>query len=282
MSYSILYRSMFVKMSDGKYIPLVEMGDNNVYDVTWRGRGRRSREWQQWVIDRKRLTYTRDEIMDSVEDMINKYKEQYANKPKPDYEHSEGIWTEHDVEKRFGYFSALAIDGNGHCNITSAQQVRNFFLKGFEQAVSFDEPNLILDLHWCTEYPHYEHRKATTEQELLTLWEELKAEKRDIWVGYGSWVEFLWDKHRRRTERKPSQPKTTGFVVQFGRDYIYQMSSRRMWRTCYLESAKKYASLASARKAADKLNQWYDSVTDTAYTVAVSKNPDTGKWEQAA
>ena len=29
MSYSILYRSMFVKMSDGRFIPMMEMGDNN-------------------------------------------------------------------------------------------------------------------------------------------------------------------------------------------------------------------------------------------------------------
>lgn len=33
MSHTILYSRLFVKMSDGKILPFVKAGDNNVYDV---------------------------------------------------------------------------------------------------------------------------------------------------------------------------------------------------------------------------------------------------------
>ncbi len=42
MSYSIFYRAMFLKMSDGTFIPMIESGDNNVWEVE---RNRRAREW---------------------------------------------------------------------------------------------------------------------------------------------------------------------------------------------------------------------------------------------
>lgn len=139
MSYTILYRSMFVKMSDGRYIPLVEIGDNNVYDISWNGHQRRSRDWQQWVIGKQhdKLAFTKSEIMNEVERVINIEKER-VGKPYADYEHKDGVYTEQEIEKHWGYYSGIAIEGQ-HCNNTSAQQVRNFFLRGFEQAVTFDE-----------------------------------------------------------------------------------------------------------------------------------------------
>ena len=83
MSYTIMYRSMFVKLSDGRFIPMVEMGDNNVRD--WNGR--RSRLWQQWVIGKSFKTfpaYTKDEIMAEVECVINNEKKR-VGQPYADY-----------------------------------------------------------------------------------------------------------------------------------------------------------------------------------------------------
>ena len=280
MSYTILYRSMFIKMSDGRYIPLVEIGDNNVYDISWNGHQRRSRNWQQWVIgkQREKLAFTKSEIMNDVERMINIEKER-VGKPYASYENKEGVYTEQEIEKNWGYYAGIAIEGQ-HCNKTSAQQVRNFFLKGFEQAVTFDECEE-LKLTWCTGYPNYERCNVKSEEELMTVYEGLTIPGCHVTVSFCRWTEYLWDKHRKRAEKKPQEPKTVGFVVQFGSQYIHKLSSRHMWRTSYLDSAKKYASRVSADRAAECLNKNYDSVTQTAYTVPVRINNE-GHWEQAA
>lgn len=271
---------MFVKMSDGRYIPLVEIGDNNVYDISWNGHQRRSRDWQQWVIGKQhdKLAFTKSEIMNEVERVINIEKER-VGKPYADYEHKDGVYTEQEIEKHWGYYSGIAIEGQ-HCNNTSAQQVRNFFLRGFEQAVTFDECEE-LRLTWCTGYPNFEHCNVKSEEELMAVYEGLTAAKCNVTVSFCRWTEYLWDKHRKRAEKKPQEPKTVGFVVQFGSQYIHKLSSRHMWRTSYLDSAKKYASRVSADRAAECLNKNYDSVTQTAYTVPVRINNE-GHWEQAA
>lgn len=281
MSYTILYRSMFVQMSDGRYIPLVEMGDNNVYDISWNGHQRRSRSWQQWVINQQydKLAFTRSEIMNEVERVINIEKE-HVGKPYADYEHKEGVYTEQEIEKNWGYYSGIAIEGK-HCNNTSAQQVRNFFLKGFDQAISFDDPDLELDLYWCTEYPHWEHRYAKSEQELLQLWEELKAEKRNIWIGYRRLSDYLWNKYRKKLEKKPKEAKTVGFVVQFGYRYVEKMTPRHLHYTAHLEYAFQYASRNAAEKVVQRIKTRYTQISETPFVIPVRKNGQ-NKWEKAA
>lgn len=280
MSYTIMYRSMFVRLSDGKYIPIIEMGDNNVWEC---GNRRRARSWQQMIIGKqyKRLAFSREEIMQHVESMIDVEKER-VGKPYEDYEHKEGVYTEQEIEQRWGYYSAIAISGNGHCNNTSAQQFRNFMLKGFDQAVSFDaDCDLVLDLHWCTEYLHWEHRCVKSEQELLSAWEELKGINRSIWVGYTYCADRLWERHRKRAEKKPQQPKDTGYVVKIGYRYVAKISIRRLWHYSCMEYAKRYATRQAAEKVAERIRTNYSSITDNPEVLTVRKNEE-GKWELAA
>ena len=75
MSYSILYRSMFVKLSDGRFIPMMEMGDNNVWDCNYgRGRGRRSRSWSNINLNRGQKFFTEDEIKKFLEEWNNDFE----------------------------------------------------------------------------------------------------------------------------------------------------------------------------------------------------------------
>ena len=282
MSYTIMYRSMFVKMSDGKYIPLVEMGDNNVWECDNR---RRARSWQQLIINGnyKGLAYSREEIMQYVESLVDIEKKR-VGKPYEDYEHKEGVYTEKEIEQRWGYYSCIAISGNGHCNNTSAQQWRNFMQKGFDQAVSFEtDREVILDLHWCTEYPHYEHRLVKSEQELVQTWEELKDIGRDIWIsyGYGYYADRLWERHRKRTEKKPQQPKDTGYVVKIGYRWVSKMTSRNCWHNSWMEYAKRYATRKAAEKVAERIRTNFDSITAEPKVLEVRKNAE-GKWDLAA
>lgn len=274
-----MYRSMFVRMSDGKYVPLVEMGDNNVWE--W-GNRRRARSWHQLVIGKqyKRLAFSREEIMQHVESMIDSEKER-VGKPYADYEHKEGVYTEKEIEQRWGYYSGVAISGNGHCNNTSAQQFRNFILKGFDQAVSFEtDRELELDLHWCTEYPHWEHRYVKSEEELVQVWNELQGINHSIWVSY-HYSDCLWERHRKRAEKRQPVEHTTAWVVKIGYRYVEKMSSRRLWHSSRMEYAKIYATRRAAEKVAERIRTNYSSITDQPEVLTVRKNEE-DKWELAA
>lgn len=275
MSYTILYRSMFVKMSDGRFIPMVEMGDNNVWEA---GNQRRARSWQQWHIgDRKAFpAYTKSEIMAEVERMIGSEKRR-VGQPYADYENREGCYTEQEIEKHWGYYSGIAVAGR-HCNDTSAQQVRNFFLKGFDQAVSFDEDSdLCIELHWCTEYPHWERRRVSTEHELLQTWEEVKEVKRDVWLGYYCCANWLYTMHRKKTPKREKKEHQSGFVVTINGNYITKVTPRRFFHNYCL----CYAHVYPQRATAEKLQQRIQRSNYPSEVHYVERNTD-GKWVLAA
>ena len=79
MSYTILYRSLFVKLRSGKYLPIVESGDNNVYEYNNR---RRARSWQNdgslYIFANRHYDLTADEIMAGIENIINDDKKRYV------------------------------------------------------------------------------------------------------------------------------------------------------------------------------------------------------------
>ncbi len=272
----ILYRSMFVKLSDGRFIPMVEIGDNNVWEI---GNQRRARDWQQWNFGNGKTfpAYTREEIITGVERMIDSEKVHRVGKPYADYERKEGVYTEQEIERNWGYYSGIAIEGR-HCNNTSAQQVRNFFLKGFEQAVSFDEDSdLKMELHWCTEYPNYERRKVCSEQELLQTWEECMEEKRSIWLDYYCCANWLYEQHRKRAPKREKKEYQSGYVVTINDRYITKVSSRSFFH-CYCVD---YAHIYPQRATAEKLQQRIQRASYTSEVHPVRKN-ENGRWELAA
>ena len=173
MSYTILYRAMFVKLSGDKYIPMIESGDNNVWECDNR---RRARSWchARWIMKSKtEYAFTADEIMKGVEAMIDSVKARYVGNERPDYDRrGEGVYTDKEIENRFGWFDGISVYSKGTTN-TTAQQIRNFFKKGIVMAATLDD--IRLDVHWCPKYPNYEHRYVSTE-------EKLAAAFRKVWI----------------------------------------------------------------------------------------------------
>lgn len=70
MSYSIVYERQFVRLRDGRIIPLVLMGDNNVTEPRWNGSRsyeRCARDWEVMFGGKNgKYAYTPDEIRDIV------------------------------------------------------------------------------------------------------------------------------------------------------------------------------------------------------------------------
>lgn len=252
MSYHIYYRAMFVKLSGDKYIPMIESGDNNVYDCYNR---RRSRDWHhaRWITQSKtEYAFTADEIMKDVEAFIDSVKAEYVGNERPDYDHQgEGVYTDKEVERRFGYFNALAIGGKGTWD-TTAQMILNFFKKGIEMAVTLDE--IHLDVRWCSKYPNYEHRYVSTEEELATAFKEGLDAERDVWISFFGATDYLYERQRKAvTKKREPMEHTKGYAVTCDGNYIYKVTSRRLHMTYLAENAHIYFSRSVAEKLYNKV-----------------------------
>lgn len=215
MSYTILYRTLFLKLNDGTYIPFIEMGDNNVYEASYgttRTYQRRARDWKKpntktWFGQAKdNLSMTKQEIIAGVEHIIKEEKEKYVNKLKNPYDKTcNEYWTEEDVEKDFGYFSSLAI--NGHWRNLTAQKLRNFFKKGLKQAINFAE-NIRIRISWYDKDEldkslKYAKTYVNNEEELKETLESMKRNNIHPWFSLEKYrAEILWEETQKQTKQK--------------------------------------------------------------------------------
>lgn len=133
MSYSILYRSMFVKLSDGRFIPMMEMGDNNVWDCNYgRGRDRRSRSWSNIKLNRNQKFFTEGEIKDNLKEWNNAFEARIAK----DMESSDEWQRKMAQTKDFGYYEAIRVYGK---STTMFKDVKNIILSGVKNCISIEE-----------------------------------------------------------------------------------------------------------------------------------------------
>ncbi len=176
MSYTILYSRLFVKMSDGRLLPLVKAGDNNVYDVNPRtGREVRSREWETWNICRNKAlpACTADDIAAYL-DRLADYAGRHAH---------DGM----SPTANFGWYVGLAIEGRGTTG-TTLTAVKNFFTQGVKRTIPFDEFVRAcggFQITWCRKDPGMlscTWKNTTghdTEDKLRRAWGEALADAND-------------------------------------------------------------------------------------------------------
>ena len=136
MAYSILYRSMFVKMSDGRFIPMMEMGDNNVWECNYGcGRNRRVRSWSNIRLNNEQKFFTEEEIRNFLEGWNNEFE---AKRQKD--LNSEEEWARNRAENaNFGYYEAISVYGKGSTNVTTFNDVRNIVLGGIKNCISLQD-----------------------------------------------------------------------------------------------------------------------------------------------
>jgi len=187
MSYSILYKRLFIKLPSGRILPLIQAGDNNVYDVKPNGREVRSRDWEVWAICREngRPSVTSEEIAD----WLNKEHERAMLACQRAIQ--EGYGYGMSAEKNFGYFRSMAIGGRGTAGTTWGM-FKNFFVDGVKKAIPLEEFVKAcgkLRITWYhKEADKSEHRSyqgdITTERELEQAWADATAGANDG----GPWV----------------------------------------------------------------------------------------------
>lgn len=200
MSYTILYRSMFAKVGDDKYIPMVEIGDNNVYE----GYGKyecRARDWQNWVVPghEKQMVLSRQEICDGIHELIESTSKRYVNNAAREWDNIPGpYWTYKDIYKQYGWLASIAVAGK-RCSNTTARMVENFFLRGFEQAVD------MRNIEYCGKFPmclcYYEDCKKQRfyYDNIEEFLEDIERRNMpNYWVEYLGSAEIFWHTHRNK------------------------------------------------------------------------------------
>lgn len=283
MSYTIFYRALFVKTRNNKYVPIIEAGDNNVWECDLH---RRARSWSTVrLLEDSKATLTANEIMGGVERWIKNKKEQYVGKPTDSFDKNcTTRYTEKDIEQNFGYFDSLVI-GSGYCYNTSAQMVRNFFKRAIERAVDFDK--IPLEITWYVHDPNDRYSSKTesvypkTEDELEEMFNAAKAKGCSPWVtfrhGYDADYILQMQKIDRMNERyKNKHEHKRGFVVTIAGHYLSKATSRNFRYTDGISWAHVYTT----RKAAEKIQQRIQRNKYESDIIEVVKVDDV--WKKAA
>lgn len=292
MSYTILYRAMFVRLSDDSYITIAEMGDNNCYDAN----RRRSRSWEElrWINKRdegkaRKLSYSEAEVMKNVNDKMQELADRYVNTDN----YRGGYYTYDDIYKRMGYFTCASIGSRG-TGASSSQAHINFSAKGIKNAVTFEqlaEHGAYIQFGWYEKAPgssfdSYHSEAAKTEQEAREKFARLMSEGKHVYItlkGYG--VERLYNEvfQANKVVRKPVE-HTQGYVVCYkycGGTCTMPKGIRSSLFIYYsLSDHTVFSTEAAALRAMEKLSR-YNGVS-SPYVVKVQRQNAQSKWELAA
>ena len=205
MSYSIFYRAMFIKMEDGTFIPMIESGDNNVWDCDGR---RRSREWcsSRWLFEteeqRSRYSLSGEEIIADAQTLIDEKLEQYVGK-EPAF--GGEPYTRDQVLKDFYFFSSIHISGSSQ---QTASRFLNFFKSGIRNAVTMDEVSVLLS--WYDRDDKYMKEYVSTEKDLADAWNRLRSQGITPWIQLSEYsADRAWRelKQRNKKERVRKTPE---------------------------------------------------------------------------
>ena len=197
MSSTILYRAMFVRVGDNQYIPMIEIGDSNVFESS-AGNAKRVRDWQNWRVPGREefFIHTREQIMAGVENLINDYKNRYVNQPTNEWDNtSERYWTFKEVEKNLGWLSATTIYGKS-CAKTTARMIRNFFKRGFDNCFDIVGGRWTILGHIPIVLRHYNEDGRTENTTFDTVGEMVEtltsADGRKSWLEYNYTADTIW------------------------------------------------------------------------------------------
>lgn len=142
MSYEILYDKQFVRIpqeKEDKFIPMILAGSNNCYEYTGNGRERRARNWWNfvWLLPENKIAGTEAEMVAKIEKWREDIIEGNTKRNEEYKANGDENWIDVYDDKRFGYFSSLAINGSTHN--TTFGQVLGIAKTGVKKSLTIEE-----------------------------------------------------------------------------------------------------------------------------------------------
>ena len=129
MSYSIYYRSLYIKVGD-QFLPMTERGDNNCYETAT---GRRARDW---VIDRSVTDGHPLATAAQIKAILISYRDSLV-KGNDEYRVTNPNWDVYD-DAQFGYYASLTLSGK-HTSACSFRMYQKFFERAMKNARTVEE-----------------------------------------------------------------------------------------------------------------------------------------------
>lgn len=267
MSYTINYRAMYIRLSDGSYIPMIETGDNNVWECDNR---RRARDWTKasWLIPtaadgKARYSASEQEILDELDKEIRFQVETNKGNVPP---FGGEPYTEEHILSNLSYFNALTVSGH---RTTSAKQLTAFIKSGFRNAVTIDQVRGGLQLGWYENH-NYVTVAVTSEEDLAAKWQECYEKGIN-----GPYIDFNWSAAeqawkglalKRKKDRYDKIANGPSYVVSFnyfGSKVMLMKIKKKRFQYCRNTSvARHYTTESAARRAAKTLETRYADVSD--------------------
>ena len=247
MSYSIFYRSMFVKLSNNKYIPMMEMGDNNVYEVSYgRGKAKRVRSWSNANLNRGQKFFTHDEIVSSLNSWYNE-SEQKRNRDK-----ESGIDWKVETAKSgsFGYYEAVSVYGK-HTTDTTFNHVKNLVLSGEKNCISFEEAVKVCGLniyYWEDSknggFPQQKYISFETEEEMFSRIEEMFGEGKNYFFEFSFYANKMYERIKAKNGFLKMNGKQNPFILMVNsatdKKYVSVNENNDFVLTDDISKAKKF------------------------------------------
>lgn len=216
MSYTILYKRLFVRLSDGTFIPFTQAGSSNVFDTL--DPRRRSRSWEglHCVNGRTRptLSYSRNEI----ESYLGVQKRRAQDRAIADLQ-NQGLIAPTcqnpaatDWRRHFGWYISVALGGRFPRD-TAWPSYSNFFLRGMDKAVDFDTFLKLAGALKVTWWEGHDHRCTTgitNEETLRRAFNEAMSYSSDS----VAWVEPVRDGYLESAADALFVSATKGYIVQ--------------------------------------------------------------------
>ncbi len=143
MSYHILYARQFVKLSDGRVLPMVLSGDNNCFmDSPTGAKMMRSRDWHcsTWYNGNDDAHALRPKAVmpEVIVGAVKAEIEKYEKRCETDEWYKKEGYTVEQVRKSYGWFTGVAL-GGAHTTRTSASGYLAYWENGIKDAKTVEE-----------------------------------------------------------------------------------------------------------------------------------------------
>lgn len=259
MSYNIWYRTLFVKVSNEKAIPILEIGCNNLRDACTNKRVR------EWTISLP--LSLRGEL-----------------KSLPFFSEQELVGIVEAAADELEYCGEKI---SGQC-IMSKRAYANYFKRAFRKAKSFEEladKGIYIEVHDCNwldaSKPHY-CKTVNNEKEFIEAWNECIATCGKAICRPCANVSDEQYKRLYPPVQKAKKQHNSGFIVSYHGDYIHKISSRTLWRIPNLAYAKIYTSKAIAQKVTQRILKGWICEENDLQVIPVKLDQATGLWKLSA